>query len=139
MDMLLPLGSYRLVCTPAIRRRDREAKQMAKLAVEVGHAALRPFDLADDDVPQCGESVGKQPQDGRLAGADVASDEREAAVHDQVFDAPCEVVNTRRLAQRLNGDVLEKRIPLEPEEGGELARIHQSFSLSSRIGSSFLG
>jgi hypothetical protein len=36
------------VRAPAIRRRDREAKQVAELAVEVGHAALRPFDFADD-------------------------------------------------------------------------------------------
>jgi hypothetical protein len=59
VDMLLPLGAYGLVRAPAIRCRDREAKQVAELAIEVGHAALRPFDFADDDVAQGGEPLGE--------------------------------------------------------------------------------
>jgi hypothetical protein len=136
VDVLLPLRAHGLVRAPPVRRRDRHAEQVAELPVEVGDAALRAGHLADDDVAQGRELLGQQAQRGALAGADVAGDEREAAVHDEVLDAPCEVLDAGGLAQRLDGDVLEERVPLEAVQRGQLACIHQVTSLGTYAGGS---
>src|SRR5262249_13694564 len=136
LDVLLPLRAYRLVRAPAVRARDGEPEEVAELAIEVGDATLRPGHFTDHHVTQRRQLGGEQAERRALAGTDVAGDEREAAVHQEVCDPPREVLDARCLAQRLDGDVLEKRVPLETVEGGELACVHQPSSLRTYAGGS---
>jgi len=88
LDVLLPLRTHGLVRAPAVRGRHGDAEAVADLPVEVGDAALRPSHLADDDIAQQRQLRREQEQRGALAGADIAADQREAAVQAAKLIAP---------------------------------------------------
>ena len=87
-----PTFTQGLEATPAVVRAQRHGEQVTEFTIEVGEAALRVGDGADVDIRQSAQAFGKQAQDGALAGAGVAVNEREAAFADlRVFDTPAEL------------------------------------------------
>jgi hypothetical protein len=67
-----------------------DAEQVAHLAIEVGEIGLGPAAHADFDVTLLREPLGEKAQGDRIAGAGIASDEREAAFANQLLNAPAE-------------------------------------------------
>ena len=106
-----------LEAAPAVTWRQRHAEEIAQLAVEVGHAALRTADHADGDIAQTGQPLGQDAQRHRLAGTGRAGDEGEAALAHLAFEAQAEMLDARRDEERLGGQFGQKGIPLEAEEG----------------------
>jgi hypothetical protein len=97
---------------------ERDAEEIAQLAVEVGHAALRMGQGADRDLAQAAEALGQHPERHALAGARVAGDEREAPLADvALLEAPAEVVELRGREQGLARQLGREGIPLQAVQG----------------------
>ena len=125
VDMRLPALAQDLGSAPAVVGAQRNAEEVAHLAVEVGDVGLRPADHADLDVAFARQSVGQDAQTGGLAGSRIAGDDGKAALGDQMADAAAEGVDARRDMQRLGRHAGGERIPFEPVEG-EQRLVHGS-------------
>ena len=89
-----PALTQRLGATPAIVGPQRDAEQLAQLAVEVGHVGLRSGDGADHQIRLGGEALTEQAQGDALAAAGLAGDQGEATfAHQRELDTPQEVLN----------------------------------------------
>ena len=86
----LPAIAQHLGAGPPVVRGELDAEQIAHLAIEVGEAGLGPAEDADLDVALSAEPLGENAQGDRLAGAGRAGDEGEAALADELLDAPAE-------------------------------------------------
>ena len=104
-DVVGPAGAQGLEAGPAVVDGERDAEEVAELAVEVDGAALGVLDGADDDVGQGAEPLGEQAQGDALSGAGVAGEHGEAAVGDAELDAAEEAVDGGRGEEGVGGDV----------------------------------
>ena len=130
-DVLAPAGAQGLEAGPAVVDGERDAEEVAELAVEVAGAALGVLDGADDDVGQGAEPLGEQAQDDALAGAGVAGDHGEAAVGDAELDAAEEGVDGGRDVERLGGDVGAEGVVLQAVERQKFGASYDQSSSSS--------
>jgi len=87
----------------AIRGAEFHREDLAQFAIEVGRLGLRPLQHAEHYVPQGPQAFGDDPQGHRLAGPRLAGDHREAALLDQLLDAPGEVLDPGSHQQRVAG------------------------------------
>ena len=101
--MGLPALAQHLGAGPAVVRGELDAEQVAHLAIEVGEAGLRPADDADLDVALVAEALGEDAQRDGLAGAGRAGDEGEAALADELLDAPAERLDARETCSASTG------------------------------------
>src|SRR5260221_10503843 len=92
------------------------AEGVAVFGVEVGEAGLRRGDDADLDVGLGAEPLRENAQRDRLAGAGRAGDEGEAALADELLDAPAERLDASADVERLDRHVGSERVPLEAIE-----------------------
>ena len=118
--MALPAIAQHLGAGPPVVRGEFDAEQVAHLAVEVGEAGLGPADDADHDVALSAEPLRENTQRDRLASAGRAGDEGEAALADELLDAPAERLDASADVERLDRHVGSERVPLEAIEGQHL-------------------
>lgn len=85
-----PAGAQRLEAGPAALAGERDAEEVAELAVEVGGEALLVLELPDHDVAPATQAIGEEAQDDALAGAGLARDptRRRAMGHKSLTVAP---------------------------------------------------
>src|SRR5260370_31457053 len=111
--MGLPAIAQHLGAGPPVVRGQLDAEQVAHLAIEVGEAGLGPAEDADLDVALSAEPLGENAQCDRFAGAGRAGDEGEAALADELLDAPAERLDASADVERLDRHVGSERGPLE--------------------------
>ena len=132
LDLSAPGFAEGLEAGPAVVRGERDAEEVAELAVEVGQGALGPGEHADGDVGELVEGVGELAQGDGLAGAGIAGDQGEAAVSHQPLEAPAEGVEVGGSPQGLDRDVGGEGVPLQAQGLVQVgARSHDSSSGSS--------
>jgi len=99
---------------------ERHREDIAQLPIEIGQRTLRMRNHTDRDVGQARQALGQETQDHALAGARIAMDHRKAALANQrLFNAPAEVLDTRRNKDRLGRQFGREGIPFQPIQGQE--------------------
>ena len=125
LQMAEPGGTQRLEAAPAVVRTQRDAEQLAELAVEIPEAALRMIDGADGEIREPGEALGEQTQHHAFAGTRFAVDHRKPAFADlRLLDTPQEVFHARGDVERLDRQFRGEGMPFQAVEG-EQSRIHR--------------
>ena len=103
--MGFPSLAQRLEPAPTVVWRELDRKDIAQLSIEISAFGLRPLDHADNDVPQCRQSPGDNPQRHRFAGARFTGHEREASLLDELLDTPGEMVDPGCHQQSIAGQL----------------------------------
>jgi hypothetical protein len=112
-----PTFAERFEAAVTIRRAELDREDLAQFPIEVGRFGLGSLQDSDHHVPQRGQTFGDDPQGHRLAGSRFAPDQGEAALLDQLFDAPGEMLDRGGHQQRLAGQVRRKRVPFQAPQG----------------------
>jgi hypothetical protein len=127
----VPALAQRLEAAPSVVGLERDAEEVAHLAVEVGDVALGVGQRAHGHVAQLCEPLGQQPQRHALARPGLAADQRKAAfAHQALLDAPAEALDPGGGAQGLGRQVRGEGIPLEAVEREQLL-VHDEDSSGS--------
>jgi hypothetical protein len=117
--VLGPARAQRLEARPAVVGEERDAEEVAELAVEVAGATLGMLDGADHDVGQGAEPRGEQAQRDALARAGIAGEHGKAAMGQTELDTTKEGVDGRRNIEGLGGHVGAERGVLQAIERQE--------------------
>ena len=113
-----PALAQHLEAVPAIVVHQRDAEQLAHLAVEVGKARGGMGERGDAQPLGAFGAFGEQAQRHALSGAGRAGDEGEAAgAHQMVLDAAAEAVHRGGGHEALDGQLGGEGIELQPVEG----------------------
>jgi hypothetical protein len=132
VDMGLPAVAQNLGAGPSVVRGQLDAEQIAHLAIEVGEAGLGSRDDADPCVTLVAEALGEDAQGDGLARTGHAGDEGEAALADELLDAPAERLDAARDVQRLDRHVGGEGVPLEAVKREHLL-VHEPSPSSSLV------
>ena len=115
-EVILPTCSEDLEAAPSVVGAQRDVKEFAHLAVEVGEVGRGMGQGGDHQIAVARQPIRKQTQNHALADARLPDDQGEATVADQMLvDAPAEAFDARR--ERLDRQFRREGIPFEAVEG----------------------
>ncbi len=97
----------------------------ARWAFQRSRSALGPLDHADHDIAQRGKPAGDNPQRHGLPGTRLPRDQREAPFLDELFDAPCEVVDPGSHQQSLAGELRREWVPFQAPQREQFLGVHE--------------
>ena len=120
-----PALAQHLEAVPAIVVDQRDAEQLAHLAVEVGEARGGVGERCDAQPLGALGAFGEQAKRDTLSGAGLAGDEGEAAgAHQMVLDPAAEALHRGGGHEGVEGQLGGEGIELQPVEGEQLA-VHE--------------